>query len=757
MLQTNLTDKVNDSINFLRVNGLLSREYYFEILPILIYCLPPPKKKSWNELLTALDRNNVVSSWVNQEAISKLRSIFTNGSWMVESSNEIELPGQNYPVWFGIKQIDENGQLSQESKKELIEKFVEIIYEMTICERRLSFKSYYNDVYRLRDVLVADELKIEGVIVKKENLIKNKRYDVSDILAKKRYLGDWYAYSSSDQLSVNRFILSYQDLRFWSSFERPPMEPPVERNPNASEQMRNVHLKAVGNRRSSSKQNEQSEADLLVEEYSTNAVSVFARKSIHSYSGLTQLSLNSILSYLEFCLTKNRKDLAAIAILGFTTSIPLERLKKVVKLKEELSVSDQLKRNNIVAGSYLIKDEVVCRIQYKVNNFAALRLKDKGLARNYVSLNLPAWLFQKLIQLEFDSHKYRNNLEAFRNEVNSIFYSPTHDRICKSSNILSYTKNKTVNHILSGDIPAQLKNRCAYISYDNSSINERFQEKLLLLYKELANAKQHYPNSFQLLQNLTQDEGLKQDKIESFKVGSQISDSVDLRYFKKNPPEIYTLFVDENTSREVIRDKLNEMEEYYALMLSFVYATRQWGGVTSHESYHNFVLHSDKDSKNHIETKVLLPSQLATKQFYEVSFARTRSYSGYHDNLSKAPPLQHQSNKFSRWSDGNLLDRSESHGPFYSRRLGKYFREILPNAENKKITNAFRHAIASHLHHRLGENFADLALGHVIELENFSSPNSTATIDVLKVLNQELEKLAEDFGFLVVQNPIRKL
>lgn len=710
------------TIEVLKKYGLWNLEFGLLFMPIIQHCMPAPSIHKIHQLLSDLTNCEVDTDWAPFPVILKLKKEVARHTHAAELTSKIEQKnwGTDYAIVFGIHRIAQQNSWSAELKSNVIEEFVETIYENMGAQQALHKDELYNDIYQFRDVLIVQYANKHQLGISGESAIniKDKRERISNILQNQQGFGnnkhDRYAIPSFWKKPPHtQFCIQIEELT--SPTKNPDPDEDVTINPSDDELMKN---------------NAQQRLNLFSERPQ------WVRNNVRSLADANQLSWNNIFNYWEFLLSKKFNSLFKLSLICFLTGIHKKRW------------INGLDSNLITLDSVHLFEENN-ELRYKLNGGATDFLNDTEES-NIIHLLLPIAI--KLTkQILRDGLKEESAVRSFNRSYSGS--SPNLNNVCRSGHTLlrKIVKGETLAFILAGRVPVEFKARSAYLATDSDSIQKLFNECLFGLKKEIRKRAKQYPLVYQTVSDIN----VRKDHCGLHSIGSQLATpNWNFGSFKFHSIKIKTI--------EAYIERTNQILLYFYWMIQYSLATRPAGEKTESSEIGDFWLHKDKDSDRYFESKVLFIPELLKKQKEEVHacitdlklFAEAEGFNVDDINSESTQICYYKINKLE--IDQQEINRFEVNQiPLHSSeaiRLSKQTWGITPVLER---SNAYRHQCASYIHRKLGENHADTWLGHHTDGWCYSAPESAANAkilsDVLEVQNQWLEEL----GFHLIKNPLR--
>ncbi|MFT6903621.1 MAG: hypothetical protein ACJAS1_000265 [Oleiphilaceae bacterium] len=710
------------TIEILKKHGLWNLDFGLLFMPIIQHCMPPPSIHKIHQLLTDLSNCEIDTDWAPHKALLKLKKEVVRHTHAPDLTSEHEQKswGTDYAIAFGINRIAKQRYIHDEEqcywptklKSEAIEEFVETVYENMGAEQALNKDDLYNDIYRLRDVLIvryAEQYSL-GIYGSSKYHIQEKQKHISNTLQDQQGFGNnkrnRHATPSFWENPPNtQFCIQIEDIE--ASTSSPKKSDPDESNtlePNDIEFMKN---------------NTQQRLNLFSERPQ------WVRNNVRSYADANQLSWGSILQYWEFLLTKGLTRIFKMSLICFLTGI--HKKSWINGLASNLPSLDSV---------HLSEENSVLR--YKLNGGA------KDFFDYFDEQNIMLLPISPGLKLTLEAVKAGLKEESAVRSFNRRYSgpSPTLNNVCRSGHTLlrKTLKGETLAFIMSGRIPIEFKARSAYFATDSDIIQELFNNCLLGLKKEVRKRAKQYP----LVSKAVADINERKDHCGLHSIGSQLaSTNWHFGSFKFHPMKIKTI--------EAYIERTNKMVLYFYWMIQYSLATRPPGERTESYEIGDFWLHKDKDSDRYFESKVLLIPELLKEQKQQVHACITNLKSFAKDEGFNVETNNPESTQLCYY---RVTQKKINQVPLLSSEAVKLSKRIWGLTPILGRTNAYRHQCASYIHRKLGENHADTWLGHHIDGWCYSAPESAANAnilsDVLKAQNQWLEEL----GFHLIKNPL---
>lgn len=709
-----------DTINLLKELNLWDLESGLAFLPIIQYCMPPPSTAKIIQLLTDLKTCQVDTDWAPLKKTTILLDRL-KGKPLIERGDPKRY-GTLYPVQNGIHRIAIQVDWTLKDKAFLINHFASIVFHTTAEQRQLHKTKYYNDVYRLRDALIATYAR--------SNNLNYTRIYFQNIEEK---INETYFISKQERLLGTKLGIysPTPNNTFWTNPPEAKFTIPLELI--NSDERKKYTINTRHQEKSGYERQPTSEELLLNNTQQEDSPYFFqprwARNNVRSLADMNQLSWSSIFAYWEYTLKAKKYNLFILSFLTLLTGIKKSRwLNAIYNPAEELTF-DNL---------YISETNT---ISFKVNQAATRFSDDHREAYDYVTLQLPAGISLDKMSVK-NGLKEEGTVRGF--SQNHSGPAPFLNNISRAGHTL-FRKNiagESLSFILAGNTPIEFKARSAYHQAGNAEVNESFVSSL----SEVKKAFKKHGSRYRLVrEQLDKITFLKSPLSANHAIGSQLANvNWDLSTFNIAPYKQQSL-----TGRVLV---LNQLELYYFWMLEYAYATRPLGASTEHMSEAGFVLHRDKDSSEYMEAKLLIASDLVKEQKEQLIECRQSVLSThqdpslYKDMTNHSSPLFHTLIKNSKYVVPKLL-LSDTASKLTEKHWG-----ITPVLNRN---NAHRHQCATYIHKELGETYADTWLGHHIDGWYFSSPQSTSTISILKKVAEAQDKWLDKIGFHLIRNPLR--
>ena len=712
------------TIDILKKHGLWDLELGMLFMPIIQHCMPAPSIHKIHQLLTDLTICKIDTDWAPYDVLLKLRKEVSRHTYAPDLSTEDEQKnwGTDYAIAYGVHRISQ--QTYQRGKDKIawpitvrvqvMTEFVETIYENLGSESIITKSSLYMDIYQLRDVLIvryANENKI-GIFGNSRINIQGKEERILEITHLRRSIG-------------NPNIFNDTTSSFW---ENPP-------ETQFCIQLDDISPKNPTKRQKYSDSEEPTQTEYSDEEYMKNNIqqrlNLFSerprwlRNNVRSLADGSQLSWGSIFKYWEFILTQERSKIFELSLVSLLTGIPKKRW-----------INGQSSNLLTLDSVHLEEDNEI--LLYKLNG-GATDFFDGFEERNVMRLALPVGLNLTNSTIKAGL-KEEGAVRAYSRRYSGP--SPTLNNITRSGHTLLRKKFKgeTLAFIMAGRMPIEFKARSAYLATDSDTIHKLFNSCFTNLKKEVVKRAKQYPRVNQALKNT------KERKTSSnfHLIGSQLAtQNWDFSTFKPHSIE-----------RKTIEDHIectNQLVLYFYWMIQYSLATRPTGEKTESSHIGNFWLHKDKNSDRYFESKILLIPKLLKEQMQEIhacvsnmqSFAKKEGY--------KIDEFDFDPHHLCFYKVTKKIIKAEQLLSSDAIKLTKKFWALTLELDR---ANAYRHQCASYIHKQLGENHADIWLGHHIDGWSYSAPESSANHKMLNDVLQTQELWLEEMGFHLIKNPL---
>lgn len=712
------------TIDILKKHGLWNLEIGMLFMPILQHCMPAPSIHKIHQLLTDLISSEIDTDWAPYVVLLRLRKEVARHTYAPDLSTEDEQKswGTDYATAFGIHRITQQVHQSGKDKiawpitlrAQVMTAFVETIYENLGPESIITKSSLYIDIYQLRDVLIvrhANENKI-GIFGNSKTNIQDKEERISEITHLRRSIG-------------NPNIFNDVTSSFW---ENPP-------EIQFCIQLDDFSSKKPTNRQKYFDSEEQVPPEHSDEEYMKNNIQQrldlfserpqWLRNNVRSLADGSQLSWGNIFQYWEFLLTKKYDNLFKMSLVCFMTGIQKKRW-----------VNGLASNHPTLDSVHLSEESNILR--YKLNG-GAKDFFGYSDERNVILLTIPTGL-----KLTKHAIMYGLKEESTIRSYNRRYPgpSPTLNNITRSGHILlrKTLKGETLAFILAGRVPFEFKARSAYLATDSDTIHELLNNCLIGLKKEIKKRTKQYPQLTQAIAGIKE----RKNSCGLHNIGSQLATpNWHFGSFEFHPITLKTI--------ESYIKYTNQMVIYFYWMIQYSLATRPPGERTESYEIGDFWLHKDKDSDRYFESKVLFIPDLLKKQKQEVrACIRNMQYFAQKEGYS-IDGADFDPHNLSFYKVTKKIIKAKQLLSSDAIKLTKQFWALTPELDR---ANAYRHQCASYIHKQLGENHADIWLGHHIDGWSYSAPESSANHQMLNdvLLTQEL--WLEEMGFHLIKNPL---
>lgn len=715
--------------------GLWDFEWFLIIKPILQHCMPPPSIDAWRSLLERLIELRLSTNWCLMHDILKLNRALQQLPNGRPYRGDI---GIEYPIFYAITHQKLYPNWPIQSQRDVIIELIEIVYKSTAPDESLKdHKHYYRHVYRLRDVLIFEQAKKQGlkIGVKTQKNLNEKREYVSDIL-------EGIGWAGSD--------LFHSDVEtFW---EKPPIvklktqsllsRSCPDKSDLTADPIETLDLPV-------DRSNEISKSGLLnsaeQKKELTFQLPNFIRNNVRSLADPNQLPWTSVLTYWKQLLSDGKEEVFILSLFALLTGIRTERWKNLIA-----GTSEEITSNNIVYDP-----EQNC-LYYEVINFAAVfELRDGELSPTKLCLKLPTALCKLLDKLILQSvaEGLKESYPIRKFSKNHPGPSPTLNRVANSGLTLfrlHYMEDSEA-FIISGTIPVEFRVRSCYASIDLVRLNQKFSNTVFHLFPYLNN------NGY-LQRNAIIEEKLKSLCSEPAKtvsprmVGSQIGHTYRGMSFATSKLR-KSMSLDISVRQKQIIQTLNNLETHLYWMLQYANGNRPSGPQTSSIAKDELRIHSDKGSKYYSESKFIFESAMVKKQLSEVHSARQEGYlqlermgvTVNRTDLTTSRALQHKIHQQTAVCSCVPMQNTTAM-TFAQENYGLSFPINRPNAS--------RHHVSTFLHTHQCAQYADQCLGHHIEGWDLTAPESTAeSMRVMTELKSCLDSLLQTLGFTVIRSP----
>lgn len=723
--------KYLDTISVLKEHDLWDLEHGMLFLPLIQHCMPHPSVNQIYKLLEALEACEVDTDWAPHTKVKKLkRKVFrilndiNSADYHKNVGGEVQDLGTNYPIAHGIKHINNlslkkvltDKEQVRTIKRNMVVTFVEYIYRRMAVEKELNNTELYYDIYQIRDIIIDQHIKKQRLNFSggyKRDLEK-KRERVLSIINNHRRIGSKNLSGlSQDSFWDNPphvpFLLSKNDFGSGVKSTRSNGSEPEEvstRSPSDEELLRN---------------NAQQRANL-----NTSRVK-WARSNVRSLADANQLSFSSIFGYWEYLLEKNEKSIFILSVITFLTGIQKKRWLNCIKT------------GDLTAESLLIHEDSNA-IEFKLINGATQFDSSEMQNSDLVLLNLPSHLnlTHKII---VQGVKDESRVRAF-NQLNSGPSLILNNVARSGHNLLrKLPKGETLAFFLTGRTPVEFRNRSAYLSTDNQSLNELLNSCVELLKAEVSRRAKAFPKVHKELNVIKPRSSSVPQRV----IGSQLTGT--LWNFSSFEIKKYT----GNDLQRCI-EITNQIILYYYWMLQFALSARPRGNETQSTRIGKFWLHKDKDSEDYVESKVLLTPDLLIKQANEVEACAQSMISrvgiqGYifdQDSFDLGDPVYYEVIR-KKVRTKKLTSKTAI-------QLSKQYWNLTPALDRP---NAHRHQAASFMYQQLSEEHTDILQGHNIDGWDFSALDSTSSIKIMNDVLEVQELWLKEVGFHLIKSPLQ--
>lgn len=734
-------ERYKETISVLKEHNLWDLEFGILFLPVIQHCMPPASLYEINDLLDNLVSCEIDTDWAPLQKTKRLKRKISQIIKIIEEAEEAEAFEKNkevkeekevitdfgtiYPITLGIQRIS-NLKLNKSVrsverikmiKRKMIIMFVEYVYSKTGAEEDLVSRQLYNDIYQIRDVIIDGYIREQRLNFSggyKRDLEK-KRERVSSIINNHRRIGSKKLSGLSQDnfwdnpphvpfsICRNDFESGVKPTRLTGS---EPEEGASTRSPSDEELLRN---------------NVQQRANL-----NTSRVK-WARSNVRSLADANQLSFSSIFRYWEYLLEKNEKSIFILSVITFLTGIPKKRW------------LSSIKTGDLTAESLLIHKDSNA-IEFKLISGATQFDSSEVQSTNLVLLKLPIHLnlTHKII---VQGVKDESRVRAF-NKLNSGPSLILNNVARSGHNLLrKLPKGETLAFFLTGRTPIEFRNRSAYLSTDNQSLNELLNSCVELLKAEVSRRAKAFPKVYKELNAIKPGSS----SVPQHTIGSQLTAT---RWnFSRFDIQKYT----GNDLQRCI-EITNQLILYYYWMLQFALSARPRGNETESTRIGDFWLHKDKDSEDYLESKVLLTLDLLIKQANEVeacvqsmiSRVEIQGYIFDQDSFDIDAPVYYEVTR-KKVRTKKLTSKTAI-------QLSKQYWNLIPTLDRP---NAHRHQAASFIYQKLGEKHTDVWQGHHVDGWDFSALDSTSSIQIMSDVLEIQELWLKEVGFHLIKSPLQ--
>jgi len=723
--------KYLDTISVLKEHDLWDLEHGMLFLPLIQHCMPHSSLNQIYKLLEALEACEVDTDWAPHTKVKKLkRKVFrilndiNSADYHKNIGGEVQDLGTNYPIAHGIKHINNlslkkvltDKEQVRTIKRNMVVTFVEYIYRRMAVEKELNNTELYYDIYQIRDIIIDQHIKKQLLNFSggyKRDLEKKKER-VSSIINNHRRIGSKKLSGLSQDsfwdnpphlpfsISKNDFESSVKPTR--SNGSEP--EEASTRSPSDEELLRN---------------NAQQRANL-----NTSRVK-WALSNVRSLADANQLSFSSIFGYWEYLLEKNEKSIFILSVITFLTGIQKKRWLNCIKT------------GDLTAESLLIHEDSNA-IEFKLINGATqfdsseVQSSDLVLLKLPIALKLTHKIIAKGVQDE-------SRVRAF-NHLNSGPSLILNNVARSGHNLLrKLPEGETLAFFLTGRIPIEFRNRSAYLSTDNQSLNELLNSCVELLKAEVSRRAKAFPKVHKELNVIKPRSSSVPQRV----IGSQLTGT---RW------NFASFEIQKYTGNDLQRciEITNQIMLYYYWMLQFALSARPRGNETQSTRIGNFWLHKDKDSEDYVESKVLLTPDLLIKQANEVaacvqSMISRVGIQGYvfdQDLFDLDAPVYYEIIR-KKIRSTKLTSKTAI-------QLSKQYWNLNPILDRP---NTHRHQAASFMYQQLSEKHTDILQGHKIDGWDFSALDSTSSIKIMNDVLEVQELWLKEVGFHLIKSPLQ--
>ena len=742
-------ERYKETISVLKEHNLWDLEFGMLFLPVIQHCMPPASLYEINDLLDNLVSCEIDTDWAPLQKTKRLKKKISQIIKIIEEAKEAKQAelgeeaeafeknkevkeekevitdfGTIYPITLGIQRIS-NLKLNKSVrsverikmiKRKMIIMFVEYVYSKTGAEEDLVSRQLYNDIYQIRDVIIDGYIREQLLNFSggyKRDLEKKKER-VSSIINNHRRIGSKKLSGLSQDsfwdnpphlpfsISKNDFESSVKPTR--SNGSEP--EEASTRSPSDEELLRN---------------NAQQRANL-----NTSRVK-WALSNVRSLADANQLSFSSIFGYWEYLLEKNEKSIFILSVITFLTGIQKKRWLNCIKT------------GDLTAESLLIHEDSNA-IEFKLINGATqfdsseVQSSDLVLLKLPIALKLTHKIIAKGVQDE-------SRVRAF-NHLNSGPSLILNNVARSGHNLLrKLPEGETLAFFLTGRIPIEFRNRSAYLSTDNQSLNELLNSCVELLKAEVSRRAKAFPKVHKELNVIKPRSSSVPQRV----IGSQLTGT---RW------NFASFEIQKYTGNDLQRciEITNQIMLYYYWMLQFALSARPRGNETQSTRIGNFWLHKDKDSEDYVESKVLLTPDLLIKQANEVEACAQSMISrvgiqGYifdQDSFDLGDPVYYEVIR-KKVRTKKLTSKTAI-------QLSKQYWNLTPALDRP---NAHRHQAASFMYQQLSEEHTDILQGHNIDGWDFSALDSTSSIKIMNDVLEVQELWLKEVGFHLIKSPLQ--
>ena len=710
-----LSNQYMQTLELLKANGFWDFELGIELKPLIQYCLPPPTLENIYSVVRWLEAMNFNQDWANLELLKTLSRKLRHHP--DRKANEyIKEYGSTHPLASAIRKVH-NLEWDSESKSLAVARLLSTVFIHTGPAELLDESQYYQDVYQLRDTILA-ELAAERGLPLQGDAVKNlntKYRHVIPILNRERWLG-----CPASDLNVDQgFWKKAPNLNFTQTANT-SSKPRAANSPDNDHQDQNPD------------QIELSDSTLsnLEQFYELqNFVPHWVRSNVRSHANSYQLSWASIIRYWNSLLDKKRLPQLYISILALIIGLPKRRWSKA-----SIGTAPELEDQEIIfdPGNQ-------CLFYRVLNGATNFQSKNTVHTSEIVGLALPQSLAKCL-------EEYLSIFEEGVKEERAVRdYNSTHpgpstgiNQMARSGHCLlrSRLMSEVAAFTLAGNLPIEFRARACYVTTTNDTINEHFRRVVALLKTEINQRLASTHPLQQHINTLLEDDYRKPV---NFHIGSQLG----------HKPPLFSDIRPSRFSRDQALEKTNLLELHFYWMLQYAYANRPAGPGTEAFLLGRFRLHRDKDSANFFESKLLVEHPLVERQLQELLKCRQVLYQlqgqALTDETEQPIALYHQLSR----SNGRLAS-----SPLQSQQATDLAKKYWSLEFKHDRSNASRHQCATFAHALMSENHADLWLGHHIDGWDAMAPSSTAQPEIFNDLHPLQDQWLEKIGFKVKRCPL---
>ena len=333
--------------------------------------------------------------------------------------------------------------------------------------------------------------------------------------------------------------------------------------------------------------------------------------------------------------------------------------------------------------------------------------------------------------------------------------TPTINRIARSGFLLLkselFSKCQAFN--MAGKIPIEFQSRNCYISRNNQMYLNQLNKLIDVFLKRIS---PYLKNDIALAEVL--NFLLKTNKVQTnddFLMGSQLGTEPLMNittWSKSRLSPVLTKHPNKNIQIDKTLDILNVFEFYYYWMQQYAYANRSSGGRTSSISTENYLLHHDKDSKRHFESKLLLTNPLVIKQYTQLVYCRQRASSLFRNagiNTEEAYINFNYACEHRIVRNNHLINH-----PLSNTKASKQYESEWNIKPRYNRYNFSRHQCASFIDKRNSETLADIWMGHHIDGWNLFAPESSGSKNALQTILEIQSSWLQQLDFKLIKNPL---